>query len=84
MAEMRMSYPSLFEMNEPTAGTQNAHILMHLQSGRTITSLQALHLCGSLRLAARISDLRRSGYRIAMTRIKTDGGKSVAEYRLVA
>lgn len=67
-----------------TADSQAGHILAWMRAGYPITPLVALERMGCFRLAARISDLRRSGYRIAMTRIKTDGGKSVAEYRLVA
>ena len=48
-----------------------------------ITALEALNECGSLRLAARISDLRASGH-IIDTKLETQpNGKRVARYFLV-
>lgn len=48
-----------------------------------ITALEALQEVGSLRLAARISDLRAMGYRITSDMITLPNGKRVANYQLV-
>ena len=47
--------------------SQNAKILKHLQSGRSITAVEALDRFGCFRLAARILNLRNRGYKIATT-----------------
>lgn len=39
--------------------SQNAQILKHLESGKSITALEALELFGCMRLGARIYDLRK-------------------------
>jgi len=47
-----------------------------------ITALDALREAGSLRLAARIADLRAAGHDIRSELIKTESGKTVARYTL--
>lgn len=44
--------------------SQLTKIRKHLQSGKSITPLQALNAYGCLRLAARISELREEGMNI--------------------
>ena len=44
--------------------TQNARILAYMEAYGGITQLDALRDLGVMRLASRISDLRRAGYRI--------------------
>lgn len=44
--------------------TQCDRILRHLEDFGSITSLEAIQEYGILRLASRINDLRRDGYRI--------------------
>ena len=44
--------------------TQNQRILDYLDSHGSITQLEALNKLGIMRLASRISDLRRNGYQI--------------------
>jgi hypothetical protein len=61
--------------------SQNEKILKHLKSGKSLTPLQALRLCGSLRLGARIHNLREQGHNIK-TRMVRRGGARVAEYSL--
>ncbi|MDO9509070.1 MAG: helix-turn-helix domain-containing protein [Thermovirgaceae bacterium] len=68
---------------------ENAHIsnqrfkiLSFLQDGQTITSLDALDRFGCMRLASRISELRRKGIPIRSRFIKTENGKQVKEYWL--
>jgi hypothetical protein len=60
--------------------SQNKQILRHLQSGKTITALDALRLYGCLRLSGRIYDLRRSGQPIQERTITTLTGKHISEY----
>lgn len=62
--------------------TQNAVILRHLKSGKTITPLQALARFGCLRLGARIYDLKKRGYKIVKTMVDTEKGKKVASYAI--
>lgn len=50
--------------NQPSADSQNGEILDWLMSGKTLTSLDALHQFGCFRLASRISDLRTMGHPI--------------------
>ena len=69
-------------INEESAATQCNRILAHLKKGLTITSLEALQMFGCMRLASRISDLRKRGENIVVDRVKTANGKSVAQYRL--
>jgi hypothetical protein len=64
--------------------SQMASIFRHLRSGKTLTPLEAMLLFGSMRLAARIKDLRDEGFQIETT-IKEDvRGVKYAEYRMVA
>lgn len=67
------------EMND----NQTSRILRRLQSGRTITPLEALRDFGCFRLGARIWDLRQLGYDITKTLTESDDGrKRWAKYRL--
>ena len=66
--------------------TQNAQIKAYLQSGKSLTALDALHLFNCFRLGARIHNLKRTGMMINKEMIKiTSGGKTkrVAKYTLV-
>jgi len=62
--------------------SQNQQILKHLKSGKTLTPLQALGLFDSLRLGARIENLRKAGHKIKTTMVKS-GNKRYAMYKLV-
>lgn len=44
--------------------SQNIAILEYLKSGHTLTGLDALKLCGTMKLASRISELRDEGHNI--------------------
>jgi hypothetical protein len=69
---------------DSVAGNSQAGlILRHLQSGATLTALDALDLFGCNRLAARIADLRAKGYRVQSTLIELPNGKRVASYALL-
>lgn len=61
--------------------SQNELILARLRDG-PLTAIEALQGIGCLRLAARIDELRRQGHPITVEKIRTDGGKCVARYRL--
>lgn len=63
--------------------TQNEEILAHLQSGQSITAMQALEDFGCFRLAARIKNLRDKGHLIKTEQIVTRRTKKhVARYSL--
>lgn len=61
--------------------TQAQQILDMLQRG-PVTAMDALHQCGSFRLAARIADLRQAGHHIETKTIELPNGKHVAQYNL--
>lgn len=61
--------------------TQANQILSWLKRGKSITPIEALERFGSLRLGARIFDLRREGHVIEM-KLVTRGDKHFARYRL--
>lgn len=56
-------------------------ILAHLSGGNTLTPLEALTLCGSLRLSERIREIEKLGVPIAHEMVKV-GAKRVCRYRL--
>lgn len=64
-------------------GTQNFAIHRYMSRGRKITPIQALILCRCMRLASRITELKRAGYRIAREMVSRDG-KRFAAYSLKA
>jgi galactose mutarotase-like enzyme len=61
--------------------SQTAQILDHLQRGKVISPLDALHRFGCMRLGARIWDLRQQGHPI-LKEWETDGHKKWARYSL--
>ena len=67
---------------KPIGNKQNAKILEHLNSGRSITAIEALQLYGCFRLASRIHDLRKAGVDVKVADHITDNGKKVARYYL--
>lgn len=69
--------------NPRSSATQKDKILEHLMSGRSITPLEALNLYGSLRLGARIADIRSEGYIVYMEMVKdSKTGKRYAQYSM--
>lgn len=62
--------------------SQEAKILAHLKSGRTLTPLEALRKFRCFRLSGRIYDLKQEGHDIR-TRLVDIGGKRIARYLLV-
>ena len=74
-----------FETSHPdsVAGQSQAGlILRHLQSGGTLTALEALDLFGCNRLAARVADLKNKGYNVKSRFITLPNTKRVSEYYL--
>lgn len=69
--------------NHKSSSSQKDMILEHLMSGRPLTPLEALNLYGSLRLGARIADIRKEGY-IVYREMVTDSktGKRYAQYSM--
>tara|TARA_B110000503_G_scaffold34900_1_gene57026 strand:- start:1401 stop:1607 length:207 start_codon:yes stop_codon:yes gene_type:complete len=59
---------------------QKEKIKDYLESGKTITSLEALDIFKCFRLASRISELKQEGYPVTKQMIQLDSGKYVAEY----
>jgi len=62
--------------------SQNAMILNFLESGGSLTPIEALEKFQCFRLAARMNDLRKKGYVIETEILKDDNGKSYAVYSL--
>ena len=81
-------FETLGEMFRPNVDTvtkidsQNRKILKDLLKGDKLTPYSMLNRYGSLRAGARIFDLRKAGWNIKTTMIKTKSGKHVAEYSL--
>lgn len=67
-------------MNE-VIKSQNKVILEWLKSGKPITPMDALYLCGCMRLSARIYDLRERGFPIKKEMVCINN-KRVAKYYL--
>ena len=61
--------------------TQEQMIVLDLEKGKNITALDALQNYGSLRLAARILDIKNAGYNVDKKMVKKNG-KSFASYYL--
>jgi len=53
--------------------TQNDAILHYLKCGRKLTPLAALRLFGTMRLAARVWELRRDGHQIIADSMYVNG-----------
>jgi hypothetical protein len=66
--------------------TQTEAVLALLRSrgSEGLTALDALGIVGTMRLAARISDLRAAGHLITTETVTTPNGARVARYRLTA
>ena len=59
---------------------QNRVILLFLESGGSLSTIDALEKFGSFRLSARIKDLRDLGYNNQTDWFTTPNGKKVARY----
>jgi hypothetical protein len=54
-----------------------------METHGSINVWQSIELCGSVRLAARVNDLRNDGHDIRTEIVRTETGKKVARYSLV-
>jgi len=63
--------------------TQTEQIRQHLETGESITPLDALQTYGCFRLAARIDELRKAGMDIQTVK-ESRNGKSYARYQVRA
>jgi hypothetical protein len=70
-----------YEWNEEFP-TQKSVVRQHLLDGNSITPLEALRLCNSLRLSAIIFKLREEGLPIVTEKIQVSPRKRVAQYSL--
>lgn len=61
---------------------QHEWIMRQLKMGRMITALDALNGCGSMKLATRISELKRDGHNI-VTHMVIQNNKKFAKYQLI-
>ena len=68
--------------NIESSESQNKRILDYLMKGNRLTSLEALTRFGCMRLASRISDIRKNhpDINIVVDRIETATKKKVAQY----
>ena len=68
--------------NIESSESQNKRILDYLMKGNRLTSLEALTRFGCMRLASRISDIRKNhpDINIVVDRIETASKKKVAQY----
>ena len=74
-------------LTDLSTAAQRARVLHHLQNHRALTTLQARHLLNVMHPAARVMELRESGYKI-ITRWRWDADSEgrlhrVAEYVLM-
>ena len=61
--------------------SQNSRILKHLMKGKSLTPIQALNKFDCFRLASRIKELKKDGFDILTTMIKSNK-KTFASYTL--
>ena len=67
--------------------SQRERIAKHLKAGKSLTPMEALVLYGSLRLGARIHELKREGMQIVKRMVEVGRGSSkkrVARYYALA
>lgn len=64
--------------------TQHQAILWVLENGARITALDALDLCGTMKLSSRVGELKKKGYNIRDEYIRVESGKHVKIYWMEA
>ena len=67
-------------LNENECQSQKKQILAYLNTGKSLTQMDALNLFGCFRLASRICELREEGVNIKTERRIVPSGKTVAAY----
>lgn len=74
-------------IHEPSVTSQNGMILALLRDGKSITPLEALNMFGCMRLASRISDIKRMldpmKENIVTEKVKLANNKMVSRYTLI-
>ena len=63
--------------------SQNKQIKTYLESGKSITALEALDLFGCFRLASRMNDLKKMGVKFKSEPFYTKDGAKIAKYSLI-
>ena len=69
-------------LNAESSASQCKRIKAHLESGLSLTGMDALRLFGCWSLPRRICDLKERGMRIKSETIRLDNGKRVTRYSL--
>lgn len=69
------------DQKAPHAASQREEIRKALDAGATLTHLDAFDRFNTMKLATRISELRRMGYPVVIGSMITDSGKKIATYR---
>ena len=69
-------------LNEKESRSQKQQILAYLNTGKSLTQMEALYRFGCFRLASRINEIRNEGWYVLTEKIKLPNGKIVACYRL--
>ena len=62
--------------------SQNSKILEYLQTGVSLTCLEAQRLGFGMNLRSRVSDLKRAGYDVVSKQVNIGNGSYIAEYNL--
>lgn len=68
--------------NTKTSRSQTDLILEWMLSGKSITPLEALERFQTMRLGARIAEIRQKGYIVYSEFVTTPSGKRVKQYHL--
>lgn len=68
--------------NAGASKSQTDRILEWMLAGHTITPLEALEKFQTMRLGARIADIKAKGYLVYSERVTLPNGKKVAQYHL--
>lgn len=63
--------------------TQEQKVLKYLETGRTLTPLEALYTIGTFSLPYHIFNLRKKGFNIRTTLRQDVNGKRYAKYQMV-
>jgi hypothetical protein len=69
-------------LNAESSASQCKRIKVYLESGHSLTGMDALRLFGCWSLPRRICDLKERGMKIKSESIRLDNGKRVTRYSL--
>lgn len=69
--------------NDMKKQSKNQQIRNYLESGKSITALEALDLFGCFRLASRMNYLKNMGVKFKSEPFYTKGGAKIAKYSLI-